>query len=245
MSVTARALIQNAFVEVGVLGANQSMPAGLANQGLTTLNMMMGQWAIQVGTMPVRVIETFDLVSNQKIYTIGDGGDFDTTRPMRLEGAALVLTQAQPDEVEVPLSLLSDDAYEAIQVKDLANNQPTCVWYQPASPLGKIYLWPVPNVDYNDLRLYFNQQLSEFDGLSTAYDLPPGYQEAIHYNLAKRFCGTKFGRPLTPEIQQQAATSLLMLKRNNIRPNDMPQDIFTGNRRYGYNIQTGTGGGAS
>jgi len=242
MSTTAQTIIKGAFGLIGVYQPNETMTATDAQDGLRRLNNMVGQWALQSGTIPCRIREVFDTVSGQgsptNPYTIGDGGDFDTSRPGAIDQASILLTQASPNDVEVDLAILTNDAYDAIQVKDLANSQPTCLFYQPTSPLGRIYLWPVPNVSYNDLVLYRLDQLSTFSSLTAAYDLPNGYDEAMEYNLAKRLAAP-YGKVCPPDVLQIAAVSLMIAKRQNNKLADLPQQIAQGNRSWGYNINTG------
>lgn len=242
MSTTARVIVTAAARKLGALGTAQTLDDNNAESALQTLNWMLGQLGLQPQALAVRVREVFDMVADQggpsNPYTIGDAGDFDTSRPATLQGAGLVLTQSQPDPVEIPLTLYTDDGYESIQVKDLSNSQPTGVWYQPTSPLGKIYLWPIPDVAYNDLALYWNAPFSAFTTLSTAYDLPPGAEEMLVYNLCPRMAD-EWGRPASDTIRQMATTSLRTFKNGNMRPNDVSQDIYNGNRAFGFNIQTG------
>ena len=252
MATTAGALIQTAMGLIGAYSPSEPMDASDAQLGLTLLNGMMSQWQLQTGTVPYRQRSVFTvngikggpvdpLVPGSGPYTMGPGGDWQdaqSTRPLQLEGAAVLLTQSQPNPVEVPLAVMTDDSYNAIQIKELTNGQSTCIYYQPTSPTANIYLWPIPNVTYNQIVLYYLALLGTFTSLSAAYTTPPGYDEAIYTNLAKRLAPV-MGRTCPPEVTAWAATALAIMKRPNYRYQDMPQDIPTGNRQYGFNIQTG------
>lgn len=247
MSVTALQLITTAFQTLGVYAPGDAIADADAQDGFRRLNAMMGSWALQPLTIPVIAREVFDLVSGQgsptNPYTIGPGGDFDTSRPLQLEGAGLVLGNSSP-AIELPRGMLTDDAYEAIQVKTLTNALFTDVYYNATfdDGFGRIYLWPVPDSADNDLVLYRLQQLSAFVSLTAAYDLPNGYEEAMSYNLARRLA-MPYGKPLNPDLLDLATQSLATIKRANTKLTDIPQDpAFTHDRRGGYNIQTGTGG---
>lgn len=242
MATTAGNIIKGAFGLIGVYQPNETMSPTDGQDGLRRLNNMMGQLALQPGSIPCRIREVFDTVSGQggpdDPYTIGDGADFDTSRPAVIDQASILLTQASPNPVEVDLAILTNDAYDAIQVKNLSNSQPTSLFYQPRSPWGHIFLWPVPNVSYNDLVIYRLAQLSTFSSLTASYDLPNGYDEMLEYNLAKRLA-VPYGKLCPPDVQQIAATSLMIVKRPNTKIADLPQEIAQGNRSWGYNIQTG------
>jgi len=244
MATTANAIIRGAFGLLGIYNPNETPTAPDAQSALTALNNMLGQWSLMTGAIPTRIREVFDTVSGQGTpsnpYTIGPGGDFNTSRPMRIDGAAVLLTQSQPNPVEVPIPVLTNDAYDAIQVKELSNNQATALFYQPSSPLGRIYLWPIPNVSTNDLVLYRLDQLGTFPSLSASYDMPIGGDEAAIYNLAVRLADTfavAGGCPAS--VARIAANSFNTFKRANLKLADLPQEIPNGNRRYGYNINTG------
>jgi hypothetical protein len=240
-------LITDALQEIGVIGAGETPNPDDAALGLSRLNQMMGSWSLQPGTMPVTAREVFDLTANKggpdDPYTIGVGGDFDTDRPNSLYAVAVVQNAGTSSEVEIPRALFTVDAYAVNQVKQLTNTFFTNAYYLPsyAGALGTIILWPIPTSTDYKIALYLRKQLSSFADLATDYDLPPGCQEAILYNLAIRLC-KPFGRPVDPDTSRMARTALAVFKRGNLQISDMPTDIaLTSTNRYGYNIKTGTG----
>lgn len=250
MAITANQLIADAYALLNVFIAGEDVNPNMGAYALRELNRMMGSWAQQRGTIPVVEREVFDTVANQggpsNPYTIGDGGDFDTDRPPNqasVRGAGLLLlTGTTAPYVEIPLALLTDDMWQAIQIKELSNSQPTNVYYNPtySDDLGTINLWPVPSIGTNDLVLYLAKQISSFAAGTTSYDFPPGYEDALLYNLAVRLQGY-VGRELIADDKARARESLALLKRVNLPMSDLSQDlVFGGNTQpYGYNINTG------
>lgn len=103
-TVTARSLGQGAFQRLGIFQVNESFPADDAEYARTRLNQMMGSWAIQPLTIPVIAREVFPITADLGTYTIGPGGDFDTSRPSRLTGAALLLNN---DETAASVTSIS------------------------------------------------------------------------------------------------------------------------------------------
>lgn len=253
MAVSAATIIGRAFALLNVFIPGEAPPANDGSYALAELNAMMGTWAQERGTIPVVAREIFDLVANQggpsNPYTIGDGGDFDTDRPPNqgsLRGASLLLTTSAP-AVEVPLAVLNDDQWQSIQVKDLSNTQPTTVYYNAtyAGNLGTINLWPVPTTAVNDLVLYLEKQISGFASQLATYDFPPGYEQALVYNLAD-LLQTAYGRELSAAALRVAQRSLALVKRTNHQPYDLAQNLVfgdsgtvNGGAGYGYNINTG------
>jgi hypothetical protein len=99
-------------------------------------------------------------------------------------------------------------------------------------------LWPTPTVDTNDLVIYRPDQLSEFADLTTEYQVPNGYEEALVYNLAIRLAAP-FGRQIPPDVDMMAKKSLANIKRANTKMADLYNDTAAlGYSRFGYNIQT-------
>ena len=318
-TTTARTLIMGAFEVIQVFQSGETPGASEMEGALGRLNRMISSWAVQPLTIPVIAREVFPITSDLGVYTIGPGGDFDTTRPSKLTGAGLLLNndlspvsltsitrsgstatatkashgfadgqyvtiagasleayngtfpitvptvntftylvEGQPlspasgtltafavssatDVTEIPRAVITDDAWQRIQIKTLTSALFTYVYYNPtfAAGLGTINLWPIPTTDEHALVLYRPQQLSEFASLSAEYILPDGYGEAIEYQLARRLT-TPFGVSLSPEAQQLAAESFAWLKRTNVKMNDLDIDpMFTMNRRGGYDIYSG------
>lgn len=241
-------LITNAFVTIGVLGAGDVADGSLIQDGFRRLNNMMGQLAIQPKTIPVTAREVFTLTSGKggpgNEYTIGPGGDFNTSRPATLLGAGLLLGGSSPT-LEIPRAVITDDGWQNIRIKDLQSPLFTDVYYNTtfANGLGTINLWPVPNTAANSLVIYRQQQLGVFPSLTATYYVPNGYDEMLEYNLAVRLAGP-YRRTLPPYVQQMAIESLAIAKRANYRLVDLPQDpALTTNNRGGYNILTGQGSG--
>jgi hypothetical protein len=253
-STTASTLITDAYTLLNVITLGSSPDARLTAQGQRFLNMMLGVWAQMPLTIPVIVREEFALLSGKGTpanpYTWGTGGDFDSPRPPNqnsVTGAALVLTVSSPN-VEVPLAILTDDAYQAIQIKSLTSAQPTCFYYNPTFTtlgMGTVNLWPIPTTLSNLLAVYHTQPLTTFTSLSTTHYLPDGYVAALTLNLAK-WIANAGGRSLMPETAELAATTFAQIQRANTKLTDMPNDFTIGNPlgnlRAGYNINSGTGG---
>lgn len=155
--------------------------------------------------------------------------------------------QSDTTTIEIPRTIYTDDAWQSIQVKALSNSLPTGVYFNAnyARDLAVVQLWPIPNVSTNALVLYRRNMLATFADLaSTSYAVPPGFEELLEYNLAKRM--------LTPyaikdpdvrgDILRGAAESMAIVKRTNqvTQMNDMPIDpAYTHDRRGYYNILTG------
>jgi hypothetical protein len=149
---------------------------------------------------------------------------------------------------EIPRAMLTDDAYQAIQIKTLTNSQFTNVYYNATQPLGTIWLWPIPNISTNQLVLYVQSQFGGFADLTTDYTFVDvaGWADAYEYNLARRLLAPYgVSGEVAGDIRLMATSSLGAVKRQNYKLSDLAIDpALTGNRMGGYNILTGSGGGA-
>lgn len=153
------------------------------------------------------------------------------------------------DVTEIPAPVLTDDMWQAIQIKTLTSPLFTNVYYNPtfAGGLGTINLWPIPTTAEHALVLYRPMQLASFPNLTQTVWLPEGAEDAIEYNLAVRLCAPNGIAP-PADVVEFARTSLGTYKRSNIKMLDVILDpMWTQERRGGYNILTGgnTGGGRS
>ena len=243
----AESVIQAALGDIGVVSLEdgQVVSPAQGQDGLRRLNAMISSWSIHRLAIPFISREVFNVVANQSTYTIGPGGDFDTIRPVGLTGAALLLNASSPP-VEIPNEILTDDAYEAIPIKDLTNTLWTKVYYNAEyqGGLASIFLWPTPTTSDNDLVLYRGDLVQGFTNMTTSQSFPPGYFEAFEYQLALRL-SIPYGQTPSNELRMMASQAFSTIKRENYKWNDAAIDpAMTNDRRGWYNLLTGTGGGS-
>lgn len=239
--VDATQIITSALDTIGAYGVGETLDAADAQACLRRLNGLVSSWAIQSMTIPVIKREVFDVTANVSTYTIGSGATFNTSRPSLITNASLLLNSSSPP-VEIPLGLLTDQGYASIAMKTQTNTLFTNLYYNATfttSGYGTIFLWPVPTTADNDLVIYRPEQLSEFANLTTDYQVPNGYEEALVYNLAVRLCAP-FGRPLNDDVRTLARQSLAIIKRQNTKMMDLVNDaaMIGSHGLWGYNIQT-------
>lgn len=249
ITTTLRQIQEGALDQLGVTGFGYAMTAEQAAKGLFLANRLVDSWGTQPQTMYTVTRSVTPCAAGGLEYTIGPGGDFDMARPVQLQGAGFIVpgTSGETTE-ELPLPVITDAMYRLNQMKRQTNSQPTMLYYNPtntgADGLGRILLWPILTQEVS-IVLYVQEFVSQFTNLTTAYTLVPALERALRFNLAKEQIAM-YGRAAHPEAQfimREAGLALADYKRGNARLVDLPSDaIFTGNRRYGYNINTGTGG---
>jgi hypothetical protein len=250
-ATTGGEIVRGAFALLNVFLPGEPVNANDGEYARTVLNDWLSEQAQKALMIPTISREVFDLTANKggpsNPYTIGTGGNFNTTKPANqnsLAGATLLLTASDPD-AEVPLAIYTDDMYQQVQIKELTSAQPTGVYYNPTyatSGLGTINLWPVPDNATNDLVLYLQKALSQFANLTTTYYVPDGVPRMLKSNLADALQGT-YGRQLSESDRRMAVSSLGTFKRSNTKLSDLVNDayLFTYPRLSLYNINSGNG----
>src|SRR5207245_4091367 len=142
------------------------------------------------------------------------GVDIDVARPVKQNSIKQSMLLLVDGVTEIPIGVMTDQSYEQLPIKNLAGTQPSQVYYNPMFTLGlgSLYLWPVPNATTTSLVLYLEQALSTFGNLTTAYQLPSGYQDALTFWLARRL-SAPYGRPVREDLKDKADRALMLIKR--------------------------------
>ncbi len=171
-------------------------------------------------------------------YTIGPGGNFDIARPVNAQSirtANLLLTDGL---TEIPLGIMTDQSYQSLPVKSLSGTQVSNIYYSPTftSGLGALFTWPVPSATTPRLVLYTEAALTTFATLTTAYQIPPGYRDALTYSLARRLVGP-YGREVTEDLKDKADHALTLIKRANLKLSDLSNYFVSSSW---YDINSGT-----
>ena len=189
--------------------------AAEASDGLQVLNAMLDSWlAERLMTFSI-LISTFPLTPLQQTYTCGPGGNFNMTRPAKIDRISIVslLNPLQPIELAIPM--LSEQEWQQIVVKNIPTTLPLEVYDDAAYPLRNLSYWPIPTIAVNTI-LYTWQQLTQFPDLVTDLQFPPAYAKAIRYNLALDLA-PEFGvSQINPLVVEQALESKGIVKSINM-----------------------------
>jgi len=183
----------------------------------------------------------------QTVQSVPTSGTWTfTVNGLPITPATGTLTAAELDgqPVEIYRSVITQDAYQATNIKNLPNSLFTNVYYVPSYPFGQIILWPRIDTAINQLVLYLESVFSGFADLVTSYDFPslPGYAEALQYQLNFRLA-PQYGKTVSEDLKKLARETLGLVKRGNTQLMDLPSDasLLAYDRRGGYNINTDTG----
>lgn len=233
---TSRDLINSSLRLLGVLASGEAAGAAEATDGLASLNDLIDSWSTESLLIPNKVREVFPLISGQQTYTMGTGGNFDTSRPMKIENALVQIPGGSP-VTEIPVKILTKDEYVRIVQKTATSSFPQYLYPDNANPLTSLSFWLVPNQSLNVV-LYSWKPLAQLANLSTALSLPPGYSRALRYNLAVELA-PEYGRTVAQEVAAIASESKAAIKRMNHVPQYLQVDDALRARPATWNWMTG------
>jgi len=140
---------------------------------------------------------------------------------------------------DYPLTVKTLEEYRLRRNKSTATI-PWWIAYNPTFPNGTFYLFWKPDVAY-ELHLVSLKELGSFSALNTTVTLPPGYEDAIVWNLALRL-GPSYGKSIRPDVAAFAAEALRAIRTRNTRrlpPARLEVGGFTNRRRGSGNITSG------
>ena len=198
---TGQNICDRAYQKIGL-----ATPTGAESTlAFTALNDMISSWGTRF-VFPYRTKESFDLVVGQAEYTIGSGGDFDTTRPMSIRSAYLV----DSDDYTYLLDIIADIDYNRIGIKT-SDGRPTKVYYINEYSLVKVVFDKETDVAYT-VYFDFTKNFTEFAAIGDAISLPNEYKEALIYNLAIKLAEDN-SIDLPASIPRNAMNSLILLGR--------------------------------
>ena len=219
-AVTARTLINDAMMELGLIDETDVASGDDASRALRILNRdIMDPWNVQKPFSLGSVFTTGSFAASTQTRLIGPTGTGSFTldpRPTEILSAQRVDTATNPD------------TYYPLRVRDAAwyasKNQPlyestyiTDIYYDPAATLlnGTLYAWPVPSAAQS-VRVETNAVTSVFATLDTSLNLAQGYESAISHTL-KELLADAFGIPTPPGLAAKAQKARTIIEIQNLR----------------------------
>ena len=220
--MTANELIGRTLRTIGVLASGETATSNEAADAFTILNNMVDTWGTERLTIYTVARTAFNLTASTQDYTIGSGGTFNIVRPVWIVAASIIPDRGASSAqlVELPITnALTVKEWQQIGIKGTTSSYPTAFYYDKtwAAGLGQISVWPVPDNSNAQLVLYTPTALTQFTDPTTAYTFPPGYEEALRYQLALRLA-PEFGVDLSPDVRLLASQTFANIKRANTSP---------------------------
>lgn len=203
-------IVRKAFNQIGVGVEGEALEAEDALRGFEYLNDILDELRTEQLAVIARRAVPFSTVGNQASYTVGDGADWDVSRPTTIHYAfARVL------DVDYPITLISDEAYWLSIDKEIVSDLPSNLYYQPTVPNGVAYVYPIPSQAI-DIHIGIDVVLDAFLNINDDVDLPPGYKNMLAYWLALDLCPA-YEKDPSPLLIGRAAGAKRKIKNTNRR----------------------------
>lgn len=231
MTTTVLAVITDALLALGVVGEENAPTAGQAQLGLRTLNRLVDGWVTNRLLQYAMAKATITMTASQSTYTVGPGGDVDIPRPVNFETTGFTCTFVDPTTnpaIEYPLYQLTIDAYQAIVQKTYESTYPQNYWFNPAyseaDPQGTLTFWPVPNVGYLQLNVYYATQYGPY-AITDSISMPQGYERFFVSNLAVELEQYYPAVRVSDALRRIAAESKGDVERMNLQMTELDVDV--------------------
>lgn len=229
MPDTAQTLCIEALTVAGIVGDGQTPSGMIVNATFSRLNRMLAQWQ-RKRWLIWHLVESKFAANGIKggdgnPFLIGPGGDAFTQvvsgapmnfRPDRIEAAFnRQVIPAQPNNIDYNLEeMKSYEDWCNVALKTLGSF-PSYYFYDPASPIGRLYVWPVPTpAGLYEIHIITKEVLSSFTSLAAPLLAPPEYAAAITWNLGK-ITRIAFRKPPDEALNAEARMALNTLRQAN------------------------------
>jgi len=229
MEMTANDIIERSLVKARIISPGDAIPVAIGNQVFDELNGLLESWALENLMVIADVEESFALTSGISNYTYGEGGDFDSVRPIKIRNESFI----REGGMDYPVSLVTLDVYRGKTDKS-TSGRPRIMSYNPEYPLTVVYLWPTPS-SAGSIHIKSSKTINRFTDRTTDVELEPGYSRAIISNLAVEI-SPNFGKKVSNELSYVATQSKKAIKAMNSTP-------IKNRRASEITRMTGAGGG--
>jgi hypothetical protein len=243
-SYTIQTVMDGAFRLIGAYGSGESADATAYADGIAAANDMLESWSVEMGLVHWQDRASYPLSANVSGATIGPSGDFNGVRPLRIEYAYVLNNSSQRVQ---RLVLLNKEQFAEISRYPQSSTYPTHLLYSASdvapNGLGGLNWFPTPSASGYSLELFYPYQLPTFSIITDPFVMPPGYREAVRYNLAVRLA-MEWGRPLDQALilrAEELRANLRSINASVVGINPLQIDPGLVNSNYGsaFNWRTG------
>jgi hypothetical protein len=228
MTDTARDIISEALLDLGVLAEGEQPTAIQAAGALKKLNGMLELWSLDNLLIYGMTRNQLSLVGGQGTYTIGTGGNLNIPRPNQILSAyvydtTLPLTQ----RADYPLRIYNNQEWADQTFKDWQANFPIFgIYFDDKYPLITAYVNQVPTSSQYAIAIYTSDILSNLT-IDQVLSFPAGYRTLIVSNLAIELSGS-YQVEVPQSVQLAATKSMRLIGNKNVQINELrtPYDSF-------------------
>lgn len=228
MATTALNIITRAMRKAGILSNVESPTSDEANDALDTMNDIIASLSNDGLLVYAHTTESFSITGGTGSYTIGSGGDFNTSRPLSILSAYC----RDSSGTDSTVGQIGQAEYAKLATKT-TQGRPKYFYYDNDYSLGTLNLYPVPDTSYT-FYITSEKPITSFSSLTTSFDMPPGWAllltDALAISLAP-----EYGVQTPQETILSYERSVTALKRQKARMTNMDSN----RPASGNNIYTG------
>jgi hypothetical protein len=207
--VKVKEVVRAALRKISAIESGQEPTPQEYKDCMEALNAMLDSWSADIAEVFSFSREEFTMVAGTSEYTIGSGGDFDTSRPKEIVSAQIKYPGA---DNEYDVEVVGQDRFD-YQTLKTTQGRPNKVFYNPTYPLGKLYFHYTPNAAFT-LRLNMKKRLGSYTSINTEISLPEEMNQAMIFNLAT-MVSDEFGFAVPTDVRREAKNSLNIVKKLN------------------------------
>jgi len=222
---TVLGIITDAMQDAGIIASNEVPNATDGQKAFRLLNRMLDADSTEDLMIYQIAEEVFNLISGQQTYSMGLGGDFNTSRPVNITEIYMRDTNGN----DLPVNLLEYQEYANIISKQVPATIALSAWCNSGSTNWEISFWPIPAQTSYRAVVWSWKPLSSFTALTDNISFPPGYEDYIESNLAVKCC-IAFNIPVPTALAEWAASAKNKIKKINVNVPilGMPQNLTNG-----------------
>ncbi len=211
---TAANIITLSLRDIGVLDENETPSTALMADCLSTLNQMLALWSIENVYIYAKQTISFSATGAQS-YTIGSGGVINVVAPQIIDSA---IYQVGSVDYKIKKILNTFEAYLEIPVKS-TNGYPDSLYFNPAYPLGTIYVYPVPST--GTIKISSGVVMPNYATSADSLSLPASCELVVRLNLSVFLASMGLGKT-QPNAENLASSALRIYKRSNSQIGELP-----------------------
>ena len=219
-------IITRSMLVAGIITKAETPSSDEATDAMEALNGILGSWSNDSNFIVSRTVESFPLTGAAS-YTIGTGGNFNTTRPIDIASVYL-----RSGSVDYPALSRTDEDFGAIPQKDISS-RPIYYNYTNSFPLGVIKVYPVGDASYT-IFIISEKPFAEFTALTDVVNFQPGVKRALVYNLAMELA-PEYGVDVPASVADIARKSIMFINKAVIKNRPLDAHAKSGTN----NIYTG------
>ena len=249
MILSVGQLITKCFRDIGTMKMNESPTAFEVADALIDLNILLDSLSTETLMVLGSIMESFPLVAGKQTYTIGIGGDFNTSKPSRIDNAFIQDTL----DNRYPVGITDKAIYDTYEDALISSTRPDELVYDPgptqqAVQMGVIYMYPITDAS-GPYTLYIGQQkpLIEFANATDIVTFQSAYFMFLRYSLDEMLWPQyrDDGKPFPPKLAGLKSKAEGRIVVMNTRPSIAiveigkkgrgSYDIYSGPYSGGYN----------